>query len=108
MRKLTMLLFSILVVSIACGQVAEKTLRRAWPLCGDDARLTQKSLRAIRKSISDLTSVIQKADTPPDSYSLCVLAELLKRVGDSRAERYYKAAIEVTPSDAEYELLLAD
>jgi|SRR5215213_398765 len=110
MRKLTMLpLFSILiVVSIVRGQVVERTLRQSRPLCGDDVRLTQKSLRAIRKSISDLTGVIQKANQPPDFYSLCVLAELLKRVGDSRAERYYKAAIDAAPDDSEYSLLLAD
>jgi hypothetical protein len=106
MRKLTMLLFSILVVSTVRGQVIDQTLRRSRPLCGDDVRLTQKSLRAIRKSISALTDVIQTK--PHDSYSLCVMAELLKRVGDSRAEGYYKAAIKETPSDAEYELLLSD
>jgi hypothetical protein len=108
MRKLTMLLFSLLVVSIVRGQVVDQTLRRSRPLCGDDALLTQRGLRAIRKSINDLTVVVEKANTPQDSYSLCVLAELLKRVGDSRAERYYKAAIKEAPADAEYELLLAD
>jgi hypothetical protein len=107
MRQLTMLLlFSILVVSIGRGQVPEKTLRPLAPSCGDDVRLTQKSLRAIRQSISDLSGVIRKK--PHDAYSLCVLAELLKRVGDSHAERYYKAAIKVTPDNVEFEVLLAD
>jgi hypothetical protein len=106
MRKLRMLLFSILIVSTVPGQVVDQTLRRSRPLCGDDVRLTQKSLRAIRKYISDLTGVIR--NNPHDSYSLCVMAELLKRVGDYRAESYYKAAIKETPSDAEYPLLLAE
>lgn len=107
MRKLTVLLL-LFVAPVVRGQVVDNTLRQSRPLCADDVRLTQQSLKSIRKSISGLTKSIRVANQTPDSYSLCVLAELLKRVGDSRAEHYYHEAIRETPSEGEYELLLAD
>jgi len=48
MRKLTMLLL-LSVASIVRGQVVDNTLHQSPPLCGDDVRLTQKSLKAIRE-----------------------------------------------------------
>ncbi len=43
-----------------------------------------------------------------NAYSFCIIAELMKRVGDYQAEDYYKKAIGASPDEPAYELFYAD
>ena len=45
---------------------------------------------------------------PDHRYNVCVLAELMKRAGDSRAERYYQKSINLNPDEPAFELFYAD
>lgn len=49
------------------------------------------------------------AETAQDyPYRLCILAELMKRVGDSRAGEYYEKSIALYPMEPAFELFYAD
>lgn len=63
----------------------------------------ENSLKQISARIVALTR-----HPPSDAPGLCALAELMKRVGDSRAEWYYKEAIRQRPDEPAYELFFAD
>ncbi len=106
MKKLATitLLFSIAAAPVAFAQGAKNSPPPSPPMCVNDTRLTNKSLKAIRKEIRDLTG----PPAPQDAYTNCVIAELMKRVGDSRAESHYQKAIEAEDAEPEYELLYAD
>lgn len=78
------------------------------PTCVEDERLRQRSLGAFRRDIRRLQGATADGPAPRDAYSNCVLAELLKRVGDGRAEHYYRKAIAAEAAEPEYELVYAD
>lgn len=42
------------------------------------------------------------------AYEYCIVAELMKRVGDPEAEEYYRKAISADPENAEYRWILGD
>ena len=62
-----------------------------------------KSLAEIRGEVETLKSFQNKT-----ALTYCAIAELLKRLGDYDAEDYYRKAIKADPSEAAYELMLAD
>ena len=45
---------------------------------------------------------------PDHRYNVCILAELMKRTGDSRAERFYQKSINLNPDEPAFELFYAD
>ena len=47
-------------------------------------------------------------DSPEYPYRLCILAELMKRAGDSRTESYYEQAIKLHPEEPGLELIYGD
>ena len=62
------------------------------------------------KMVNCLRNAIAKAimQQPTDAHSLCVIAELMKRVGDYEAEKYYQEAIKSSQTEPTYELFYAD
>jgi hypothetical protein len=110
MKKLVTitLLFYISAAPVAFAQGAKNTPPPFPPMCINDTRLTGQSLKALRKEIRDLTGAATGTPESQDAYSNCVIAELMKRVGDSRAESHYQKAIDAEDAEPEYELLYAD
>jgi hypothetical protein len=100
------LLLCFFPTALTFGQSAGKKTRAAYGRCSEDPRLKVRNLKSIRKEIHRIIDTA--ADTPLDAYSNCVVAELMKRVGDSRATHYYQAAINADDSEPEWELLYAD
>lgn len=90
------------------GQSGDKRTRVAYGRCSDDPRLKERNLKAIRKEIHRIIDAAAAANTSLDAYSNCVVAELMKRVGDRRATDYYKAAIDAENDQPEWEQHYAD
>jgi hypothetical protein len=70
-----------------------------------------KSVRGIRKVIKDKIAVInskEEAKIPVDAEEYCVVAELMKRVGDYSATIHYNNAIKAKDDEPLYEYLLAE
>lgn len=89
-------------------------LYKLYKLSVDQKRALREIFTKIEKhatvSIEKIYSEIKKlkALQSQDAHSLCVTAELMKRVGDYQAEEYYKKAIDANESEPAYELFYAD
>jgi hypothetical protein len=91
------------------------SVRSAQSNCYSAARdLAQaKTPREIQAEVSKLVAELGRAKS--DGYRneelahrYCILAELMKRVGDPQAARYYQQAITTDPSEPEYRWLFGD
>lgn len=71
--------------------------------CLDTSAVRGEGLKAIRTRVRDMLD-----RNPQDALSLCKVAELMKKTGDSRAREYYEKAIRAAPGEPAYELFLAD
>lgn len=111
MKKLSISVITIVFLSLSLTVFAEKPdeKKRKDPFAcvGEAAALGKEmSTREIYSEISKrIKTLILK---PKDAYSLCVIAELMKRAGDYRAEDYYKKAIDADDTEPAYELFYAD
>jgi hypothetical protein len=110
MKKLStiILFFFLSAAPIVLAQGAKTPSQPPPGMCIDDPRLRQKSLKIIRKAIRNMTSATTGTLAPQDAYSNCVIAELMKRVGDSRAKYYYAKAIAAEDTEPEYEMHFAN
>lgn len=102
------LLLCLFPTTLAFGQSGGNKTRAAYGMCSDDHRLRQRNLKSIRKEIHRIIDAASAADVSLDAYSNCVVAELMKRAGDTRATHYYEAAINTDSDEPEWELLYAD
>lgn len=66
-------------------------------------RFERHTLDQVRRHVETLI-----AAKPSDALTLCIIAELMKRLGDYRAPDYYEAALQADPSEPGYELFYAD
>lgn len=102
------LLLCVFPGKLVAGQSARKTPRAAYGPCTDDTRLRQRNLQTIRDDIRRILEAAAAANASPDPYSNCVVAELMKRVGDTRATDYYEAAIAADSDEPEWEMMFGD
>lgn len=103
MKMATVVVVSLLVVS-AAGTILAKDggeTRQTDPFaCLQEAEKIGRgtSISNIYREISR-----RKEIRPPDVLGYCIIAELLKRVGDYEAEEYYKKAIAADAVEPAYE-----
>ena len=118
MRSLTAAVLAILAISSASfGSAAEPggytaanpfgCIDNASKLGGD---LELDDLRGIiDRKVADLQQREQLGPLGPESVCSCLfVAELMKRVGDYRAEDFYRRAIAADPFEPAWDLFLAD
>lgn len=65
----------------------------------------EKGVRVIRQAIKNRLDAL---DRKHDARDYCVIAELMKRVGDYRAPEYYVKAIDADRNEAAYDFFLAE
>lgn len=66
-------------------------------------------IRRVIGEVLALADYRRSLGNPPEfARSRCVVAELMKRIGDLAARRYYESAIELAPENTEYRLLYGD
>lgn len=109
MKKLTILtvLSVLFFVSLTVfAQEADEKKRMDPFSCLGEAKALGKemSTREIRTEIDNRIKALKRKD----ARSLCVIAELMKRVGDYKAEDFYRKAIEADKTEPAYELFYAD
>ncbi len=109
MKKLrisVLMMIFLFIYLLAFASESEKTKQKNPFACLGEAIALRNELSTeeIKIEISKRINTLK----PQDSHSLCVIAELMKRVGDYRAEDYYKNAIYENKIEPAYELFYAD
>ena len=103
MRRTIWILLLLLSLGFSAGAEGYDSWERRNPYaCLDEAQET--SFKEIPEKLAKKLA----GPEPTDAHELCVMAELLKRVGDYCAEDYYKKSIEAQPAEPAYELFFAD
>lgn len=109
MKKITIFVVALVFLSVSTAIFAQESdiKKRGDPFaCIGEATSLGKEM-----STSEITDEISNrlaALKPYDARSSCIIAELMKRVGDYRAEDYYKKAIDADNTEPAYELFYAD
>lgn len=105
-------LFSLIALSIALCLSSSVSAQETTEAANDDpfGQLDVASRLAASKSLEGVHDEIKTVLANPikDARAYLRLAELMKRVGDWRAEDYYEKAIEVDEEEPAYELFYAD
>ena len=107
MRKISMILFSMILLFTSSQVFAGVSKKNEDPFyCIENATDMSKN-----KSVGEIDKKIEneiKALKSGDALSSCVIAELMKRIGDYRAEDYYRKAISADETEPAYELFYSD
>lgn len=91
--------------------VGSSTQLAAQPQCADAAagQAEGQRPRALRTGMQTLLAdVARRADRAEQAHGYCVIAELMKRVGDPQAEEFYHKAIATDATNPEYNWLFGD
>ncbi len=106
MRRLTGLLRLSMVLAMTSVVFAQVTSDQSNPFRQLDDASALTSIRGLGGIRSDIEERLQKSIENAGDYLL--IAELMKRVGDLRADEYYQKAIAADGTEPAYELFYAD
>lgn len=108
MKRFITLLKIVIVLAASSLASAQQTdePERANPFIGFDQAAQLTSTMGLVEIRSVIAARLKRASHDAQSYLL--LAELMKRTGDSRAEDYYQKAIDENSSEPAYELFYSD
>src|SRR5689334_6958769 len=106
MRRLTRLLRLSMVLAMTSVVFAQATGDPSNPFRQLDDASALTSIRGLGGIRSDIEERLQKSIENAGDYLL--IAELMKRVGDLRADEYYQKAIAADGTEPAYELFYAD
>lgn len=109
MKRLIILATSVVFMAVSLTVFARETNERKrenpFACLGEATDIGNKmSTKEIKSEINKRVEHLE----PKNAQFLCVIAELMKRVGDYRAEDYYKKAIGADDPEPAYELFFAD
>jgi hypothetical protein len=103
---LTILIVSLLISLTAYAQGANEEKRIDSFSCLGKADALNKDMNTNELKIEIENRI--NALKYPDAHYLCVIAELMKRTGNYKAEEYYEKAINADETEPAYELFYAD
>jgi hypothetical protein len=106
MKKVLFISLIITIASIVSIVQAQEVngKRKINPFsCESEAEKISKE-NNVSQVIQEINRKIKEAD---DAQSFCLIAELMKRVGNYEATKYYEKAIKAAPSEPAYELFYA-